>query len=503
MLNKFRRLILCLTLCLAIFEVKADIPVAKLKVIITIQDFDNRCFSQFFNEFTEGGFKRLAQGNYYPDVEFPYITTDYNADIATIFTGSNPCFHGVIGKTSFNPLENKNTATLNDNDSKGINDDYRLSGKNIHSTTIADRLYEDSYGIAKIVSVATDPSIAMTMCGHSGLPIYMNNLTGEWSTSSYYTSAMPEWLSEYNATKPIERYLDKTWENLYPTAFYVTSGGKPTIGFKYGVRETCNGLKTYDNFTTTPYCNDFICDLALAAMENEKMGKDLTTDLLMVNFSLSKFYLKQNSSISLETEDAYLRLDQTIKRLIDNAISKVGLENITIALIGSRTGGKENARPINPRLSYDSFNVGKYSALLNSYLMAFFGQKKWVLSCGYGNIYLNHDEIAKAGLHLSDVQKKAKEFFYLIPGVQNLCTAEDMEEAFYSTGTVRYAYYRGLSGDLMYSLMPRWYEVDLKDNPTGYFSSYITSIPIYIYGSSLTQETRQSVKATDISGILY
>ncbi len=502
-MNRFKWLILFCTLCFAFFSAKAANNSPKLQVIITIQDFNQHYFSQFFDGFSNDGFKKLCQGTYYQDIEFTYLNTDYTTDIATLMTGTNPCFHGVTGKYVFSPIDYKYINILTDKETKGLNDGYQLSGRNIHSITIADRLYEDSYGMAKIVSVATDPVVAMTMCGHSGLPIYMNNLTGEWSTSQYYTTAMPVWLSEYNTTKPIESYLDRNWENMYPTAFYVSTGNKPVMGFNYGIREVCNGLKMYDNFITTPYCNDYICDLALTALSKEKMGEDLTTDLLMVNFSLSKFYMLNSSAVSIETEDAYLRLDQTIRRLIENVINKVGRENVSIALFGARTGDKDNTKPMNPRVSYESFNIDKYSALLNSYLMAFFGQKKWVVSCGNGNIYLNHDEITKAGLHLSDVQKKAKEFFYLIPGVQNLCTAEDMEEAFYSTGTLRYAYYRGISGDLMYSLMPRWYEVDLKDNTTGYFSSYTTTIPMYVYGGSFTKETKNAIKATDVSGILY
>ncbi len=495
-------LILLCALSLAFVSVRAYGASPKLKVIITVQDFSQHCFTLFYNNFSEGGFKKLCQDKFYSNIEFSYITTDYTTDIATLMTGTNPCFHSVIGRTVWSPTDYRYISILDDNNEKGLNDDYKMSGKNIKSMTIADKLNENTYGVSKIVAVATDPTIAMSMCGHSGLPVYMNNLTGEWSTSSYYTNTMPAWLTEFNNSKPLDKYLDRTWENTFPPAFYVSSG-KTFFGFTYGVREACNGLKMYDNFTTIPYCNDYICDVALTALQKEKMGEDFTTDLLMVNFSLSRFYLQSGSPVSIETEDAYIRLDQTIKRFLENVINKVGEDNISIAFIGSRTGDSENTRPMNRRISYESFNIDKYSALLNSYLMAFFGQKKWVISCKNGNIYLNHDEINKAGINLGDVQRKAKEFFYLIPGVQNLCTAEDMEEAFYTSGTLRYAYYRGLSGDLLYSLMPRWYEVNLKNKPTGYFSSYATSVPMYIYGGDTSQNTKSSVKATDVSGILY
>lgn len=491
---RVRILILLLFLC----GVAVAVAAPKLIVTISVEDMDAKYLKEFESEFTKGGFKRVASGERYEKVEFDYITSDYAADMATIYTGSNPCINGVIGKRYFNIKENKELLTLSDNESYGLNDGGKLSGKNIHATTFADKLYESTYGLSKIISIATDPTVAMVMAGHSGLPVYMNNLTGEWSTSSYYKDALPEWLTTYNAGKPVEAYLDKDWENLLPAGYYVMAARKGGVGFRYSVRGVCNGLKMYDNFTTMPQCNDYICDLALKAIEGEKMGNDLTTDLLMINFSLKKFYLKSEDPYSLELEDAYLRLDKTLSRLLENIENKLGKENIKVVLIGSRTGEINTTSGINPRVKYEAFNIDRYMALLNSYLMAHFGQKRWVLYVGRGNIYLNHSEIDKAGLKLKEVQEKAMEFFYLIPGVQNLCTSYQMESAFYSTGVLRYAYYRTLSGDLLYSLMPRWYEVNLKEVPNGYFSSDITTVPAWIYGGGHPDATIGTIKATEL-----
>lgn len=481
-----RILILLLSLC----GVAVAVAAPKLIVTISVEDMNGEYLKQFGHEFTQNGFRRLTSGEKYEKVEFDYITADYTADIATLYTGNNPCFHGVIGKKHYSTTDNKEIPTLTD-------------GNKIFSTTVADRLNETSYGISKIVSIAADSTIAMIMAGHSGTPVYMNNLTGVWSTSSYYNDALPEWLSAYNDGNPTETYLDKEWENLQPAAYYVMTARKGGVGFRYSVRGVCNGLRLYDNFTTTPMCNDLICDLALKTVDGEKMGNDLVPDLLMINFSLKKFFLKSDDPYSLELEDAYLRLDKTLARLVENLENKVGKDNIVILLTGSRTGEINTTSGMNPKIKYESFNIDRYMALLNSYLMAHFGQKRWVLYVGRGNIYLNHNEIEKSGLNLKDVQEKAMEFFYLIPGVQNLCTSYQMESAFYTTGVLRYAYYRNLSGDLLYSLMPRWYEVDIKNIPNGYFSSYTTYIPAWIYGGSHHDATIHSIKATELFDNLH
>jgi len=482
-------------------EISAQIA-PKIVVAITVEDLKEEYLTQFSGEFTKGGFNRLTSCQKFDNVEFDYYTTDFATDVATIFTASNPCFHGIVGEKRYCPSEKKCIYSLFDKESHGLNDSLQLSGKNLYSTTIADNLYETTYGLSKIVSIATNPTIAMVMAGHSGLPIYLNNLTGEWSSSSYYKDKLPKWLTDYNSTKPIEAYLEKNWENIQPAQFYYMSARKGSIGFNYSISGVCNGLKMYDNFTTTPYCNEYICDLALKAIDSEKMGNDFITDFLIVNFSLKKFFLKADDPYSLEMEDAYIRLDKTLTRFVEIVENKFGKENIQIILIGSRTGDINTTAAINPRIKYESFNIDRYMALLNSYLMAYFGQKKWVLNCYCGNIYLNRNEIEKSGLEITKVQEKAMEFFYLIPGVQNLCTATQMEQAFYTTGVQRHAYYRNLSGDLLYSLMPRWYEVDINDKPTGFFSTYKTFIPVWVYGGGRSETTLPTTKATEMFQVL-
>ncbi|MBQ6765612.1 MAG: alkaline phosphatase family protein [Paludibacteraceae bacterium] len=190
-LKKTISIISFLLLSATVFADKLLSDSSKLVVIITVEDMNQELIDKYFNEF-DGGFKRLASGTYYPNVEFQYLPTDYATDIATLFSGTNPNFHGIIGSKRFFSKELKYIHSLTDPDAKGLNDDWHLSGKPLLSTTYADRLSEDRQGLPKIVSVATDPTIAMLMAGHSGLPIYMNNLTGEWSTSSYYSDAMPK-----------------------------------------------------------------------------------------------------------------------------------------------------------------------------------------------------------------------------------------------------------------------------------------------------------------------
>lgn len=111
------------------------------------------------------------------------------------------------------------------------------------------------------------------------------------------------------------------------------------------------------------------------ALSNESLGKDVFPDMLLVNFSLNSF-TSQEDGLTVELEDAYLRLDNDIKMLLEAAEQKVGRENLLVHAVSTR-----RKSPISPAVQKDSrriFQLYRYMSLLNTYLMAIYGQENWV-----------------------------------------------------------------------------------------------------------------------------
>ncbi|HPG55644.1 MAG TPA: alkaline phosphatase family protein [Candidatus Enterocola sp.] len=455
----------------------------RIVVGITIDGLRSDYLSLFWNSLSKGGFKRLAeQGAVFPNVRYSYQSADASVDVASFATGAEPYIHGIVGDSKFDRKLSRQVKSASDASVIGLSDTRTLSAKNLQCTSLADELQEASINGSKIVSVGIDPTKAILQLGHVGNCFWMNNISGNWASSNYYMTSLPEWVQNINNKKTIDTYLSKTWETMYPAGYYVSASTNGGSGFKYEVRAACNGLHLYDNFATTPFANDYLCDFALEAIEQLKMGKDMIPDLMLLQFSAQPFFLKAEFGLSMELEDAYLRLDKNLQWLFENLDNKFGKDNVLIYLTTTRTDDAMKTTRMNPNVPGKSFNVDRYLALLNSYLMANYGQFKWVLSCGRGNIYLNRELIEEKGLNLKDVQNKAVEFFYLIPGVVNVATSFDLEQAYFASGSLRYAYYRESSGDLLYTLSPGWYEVDINNRPNGYKSNSSQTVPLYFYG---------------------
>ena len=53
---------------------------------------------------------------------------------------------------------------------------------------------------------------AVSMAGHAGKAFWFSKAAGEFVTSTYYYDAYPEWVTAWNASDPLERYVGGAWE---------------------------------------------------------------------------------------------------------------------------------------------------------------------------------------------------------------------------------------------------------------------------------------------------
>lgn len=135
------------------------------------------------------------------------------------------------------------------------------------------------------------------------------------------------------------------WDPLFPINYYVVSQAKnfSEKGFSYSLKDICKGQGAYKRFKQTPFANTYLRELAVDALSNESLGKDVFPDMLLVNFSLNSF-TSQEDGLTVELEDAYLRLDNDIKMLLEAAEQKVGRENLLVYVVSTRA----EKSPISP-----------------------------------------------------------------------------------------------------------------------------------------------------------
>lgn len=428
----------------------------------------------FMDELGAHGFKRLmSEGTTFGNLRYPYHYAGKAADQASLSTGATPYSHGICTNAFYNAKSYKMQSFMQDNTAKGVNGSDNFSAASLICTTVADELNEYTFGRAKIYSIAYNAENAIYSAGHSGTPLWIDKNTGNWTSSTYYTAELPEWMLKHGA----ETYLDKDWDPLLPVGYY-TAAAHGAKGFKYKLREACNGAKIYSNFASTPFANSMITDFAIKTIDSEKLGKDIYPDLLYINYNLENFYLNDNESITIELEDSYLRLDKDLASLIDALDKRFKKENILVYLISDRS--QKPTKPYNERITYKEFNSQRYAALLNSYLMAHYGKYKWVQACYDGNIYLDRKLAEEKNISFKELQDKAIEFFSTIPGVANIWPSYLLK-----TINHNFSYHPQNAGDLIYCLGTGYYEMDSKGKKTDFYNKLNQPVMLFFWGGNI------------------
>ena len=469
----------------------------KVVIGIHIDGLNTDYLTLFRNELSAGGFKRIMQeGTCLENVDYGYQNAGVGADLATLYTGALPYLHGVASDKWFNRTVSKTSDLCLDTQAHSFGLGPAYSAHRLQASTLTDQLHEASMGKSNVVSIAIDPTAAVLQAGHTGLALWMDAETGRWNTSSYYETALPSW-----AGKTADDYMDKRWEPLGLASLYHAISTSKTKTFAYDLDQFCYGKNKYRQFASTPYANNMVADLAMQAIQNYAIGKDIWPDMLLLQFSLQPLYTQTSATLSIELEDAYLRLDKELAAFFDFVEKYFGKGEVLIFLTNNRNVSYQ--QPINPRIPSKSFCTYRYMALLNAYLMAHYGSHNWVLGANNGHIYLNRKLIEEQNKDLRQVQQTAINFFSTIPGVMNVSSSFQLNEDFIGAQQLRYAFHANSSGDLLFSLLPGWYEVDKNDNPTGFYSQYNTTTPMYLWGWKIpTANIEQHVPATSFAPTL-
>ena len=100
--NKVRKVLTSLIAILAVTNLEAQTQVPKLVVYITVDQLRGDYIEYFYNTFGERGFKRLLnEGKVYPNIRFDFPEVDEASGFATLFSGANPCFHGISSNNKY------------------------------------------------------------------------------------------------------------------------------------------------------------------------------------------------------------------------------------------------------------------------------------------------------------------------------------------------------------------------------------------------------------------
>ncbi|HVT85311.1 MAG TPA: alkaline phosphatase PafA [Chitinophagaceae bacterium] len=464
----------------------------------------------------DGGFKRLlGQGFSCENTFIPYMPTVTACGHTCVYTGSVPAIHGITENNWWDNLENRSVYCTEDNSVTPVgtnSDNGKMSPHNLLVTTIGDELRLATNFRGKVIGIALKDRAAILPAGHSANAAYWyDNSTGNWITSTYYMSDLPQWVKDLNAKKLVDQYYAQDWNTLYPINTYVqsTADDEPweshPLGktFPYDLKKFEG--KNYGIIDVTPYGNTFTVEMAKAAIINEQLGADDITDMLTISFSSPDYIGHTFGPNSIEQEDDYLRLDKDLGNLFDFLDSKVGKDQYTVFLTADHGVAHVPGFMEQYKIPAGSFNMAATIKALNELLHNKYGKDNLIAgSFNEFQMTLNHQAIESAKLDADDIKKTIVDYLMVQPGVSRAFALDKIELVPLNSRIkemIVNGYFPKRSGDIELILDPQWLSGFASAGTShGMWNPYDSHIPLLWYGWGIKHgQVNRETYMTDIT----
>lgn len=489
------------------FGLSAAQPVETPKVVVGIV-VDQMRFEYLYRyerKFGEGGFKRLMQqGFVLKNAHYNYVPTYTGPGHASVYTGTTPSVHGIIGNDWYDKVTGKNVNCVGDDRFEPVGSPTakgKVSPSRMLASTLSDELELSTQRRAKVVGISIKDRGAVLPAGHTPDGAYWyDESTGKFVTSTYYKPGLPVWLEEFNNRKLADKYLAQEWKTLLPIDQYRESGpddtpyegkigGKDRPVFPYNLKEL-RKPGDYDLLADTPFGNDILGELAKAAIEGETMGKDEWTDLLCISFSSPDHIGHAMGPNSIEVEDVYIRLDRTLADLFNMLDANVGKNAYTIFLTADHAVADVVQQMKDLKIPADTVRTGRWTPRLNDFLQTSFPGKKPVERISNDQVFLNQDlfgaDPRASGIDYLVTTELIRSFLMQQTGVAEVYTRQMIQNSDYNEGgvkgMVRRGYHSRRSGDLAIVTEPNWHGSIGTGTTHGSPYTYDTHVPIIFYG---------------------
>ena len=432
----------------------------KLVVGIVVDQMRWDYLSRYYDQFGEGGFKRLLDEGYsYNNCLINYVPTVTAIGHTSIYTGTTPAFHGICGNNFF--IDGHKVYCCDDSSVQPVGSDNKkvgqMSPKNLVATTIGDQLRLHTDFRSKVIGVSYKDRAAIFPAGRSANAAYwLDTQNRRFITSTYYMQQLPGWVKEVN------RQLEKNEEFK-------------KVGTKVGLYPLCGHLTT---------------DMAIAALKGEQLGKRDVTDMLCVSYSQTDVIGHEWSTRGEHTDEAYLELDKDIERLLEALDEQVG-EGQYLAFLAADHGAAHNWKFMQDhKFSAGPWNSDQMKERIYESLSHDIGDESGYISdiLDY-RIFMDWDSIQLRGLVLADlvhqvVNEVRKEENVIFAAAYEDLATEAMPPLLRDRALL--GYYPGRSGDIIFFPKPAFYEFGQWSSPVGTthgeWNPYDAHIPMIFFG---------------------
>jgi len=491
----------------------------KLVVGIVVDQMRYDYLTRFWDRFGEDGFKKLINEGYnFKNNHFNYVPTYTGPGHASVYTGTSPMNHGIIGNGWYDKFIKESVYCAGDDSvqSVGTEDDAgKMSPHRMKTTTVSDenRLHTQMRG--KTIGVSIKDRGSILPAGHTANAAYWfhGGDEGKWITSSFYMEELPQWVKDFNASDRVEAYL-KPWNTLYDIDTYKESGsdkndfeggfnGKEDATFPYDLAKLSEENGGFNIIENSAYGNDITLDFALAAIEAEDLGQDIDTDFLTLSFSSTDKVGHNFGVNSKEVQDTYLRLDRNIAQLLKELDEKVGEGNYTIFLTADHGGVDVPAYLESVNIPAGYFESDEFREEIDEFILKEFEKDTLIESVYNNQIFFNYEKMEEADISSSEVQSKLAHYILQLDQIDKVYTRDQLNSGSFVTGAgsaIQNGFNQKRSGDLVYVLDPATIVYSKTGSTHGSGLMYDTHAPLIFYGNGVKKgSTTQRTEIVDIA----
>jgi predicted AlkP superfamily pyrophosphatase or phosphodiesterase len=310
-------------------EAQAYVGQPKLIVIVVIDQFRGDYLNRDHAKFKGHGFKLFTdQGAWFTDCYYDYANTKTAPGHATIGTGAYTDGHGIDSNEWWDASRSDQAKVSSVEDER-----YQLvdipqgsipanqpgappqalkfligaSPRNLRATTLGDELRLATQGHSRVFGVSLKDRAAILPAGQAASgAFWIDNASGQFTTSTYYMEHLPDWARAFNASDRIAQARHE-------------ANAEGTTQF-------------YDLVGRTPAANRYELDFAKALITSEKLGQNGVTDLVTISLSANDIQGHQLGPDSDSQEQMILGLDRDLDSFFTWLDQTVGLKNVWMAL---------------------------------------------------------------------------------------------------------------------------------------------------------------------------
>jgi arylsulfatase A-like enzyme len=273
------------------------------------------------------------------------------------------------------------------------------------------------------------------------------------------------------------------------------------------------GANASSMFTVSPQANEVLTDLAITALEQEKLGQDQFTDFLCVSYSTPDIAGHAFGPYSREMEDMYARLDRELQRLFTSLETRYGKDGFVLFLTADHAVVPVPQMLVEKKMPGGYFFMDSHLQMLRGDFVRKYNADLLEYEINQ-NIYLNLVRIDSLKLDVQEVAEFAANELRKWPEVKTVLTRQELLSGAAQTDYWGQMLQNGFdlqrSGELIFLLQPGYLSKE-HDEPKahqgtshGSAFNYDTHVPLLWYGKGIQagKQIYNPIQITDIAPTL-